>query len=145
MSLNLIKLCVGVDSAEHLLALQSARLERQRAAGQALKLVHRTRQIPRRRSELLDGGSLYWVIRGVIGVRQRFLDICEQKDVEGRKCCDLILSPTHIETYPQPRRAFQGWRYLTGEDAPADRVSDGADIGELPAAMRAELIELGLL
>jgi hypothetical protein len=48
-----------------------------------------------------------------------------------------------VLTRSQPRRAFQGWRYLVPADAPADLAA--GDVAGLPPEMRAELAELGLL
>jgi hypothetical protein len=109
------------------------------------ELRHRTRQMPRRADELKAGGSIYWVIKGVIQVRQRLLDLKEVRGDDGIRRCDLILDPQLVPTRPRPRRAFQGWRYLDGEDAPADLDLRGADVEEMPAEMKQELIELGLL
>jgi hypothetical protein len=50
-----------------------------------------------------------------------------------------------IETSVQPKRAFQGWRYYPDEDVPRDLHSLGAGIAEMPADLRRELSELGLL
>ena len=146
MPLNLIKLCVGVEDIEQLRAFQSARAEAMRAAGLEPRQAHVTRMTPRRRDELLDGGSLYWVIRGRIQVRQKLLDVDPFTDDDGIKRCRLVLSPKLIVVRPQPRRAFQGWRYFDGEDAPDDigPVGEGDD-DPIPAAMRAELTEMGLI
>lgn len=137
MSLNLLKLCVGVTEVEELLDWQRRRLKAER------KLYHTTRMIPRRREELLSGGSLYWVIKGQVQCRQRLTDIVPFTDDEGIGRCRLMLDPDIVLTRSQPRRAFQGWRYLEAKDAPAD-LSAG-DVGDLPPEMRAELAELGLL
>lgn len=144
--MHLIKLCVGVDSVEQLAAWQSLRLGQLRAAGETPELVHRTRQMPRQREAVLAGGSLYWVIKGTIQARQRILDLREETDGEGRPCCAIVLGEALIATRPQPRRAFQGWRYLVPEDAPADFGPAGeAATDGMPAAMRAALAELALL
>ncbi len=144
--MHLIKLCVGVDSLEQLAAWQAMRLEQMRAAGQTPELVHRTRQMPRQREAILGGGSLYWVIKGVIQARQRILDLRPETDGEGRPLCAIVLGEPLMATRPQPRRAFQGWRYLPPEDAPADIGPAQADETDgMPAAMRAALAELALL
>jgi len=49
-----------------------------------------------------------------------------------------------VRTEWQPRRAFQGWRYLKPEDAPAD-VRSGSGAEALPPKLRRELADLGLL
>jgi hypothetical protein len=96
---------------------------------------------PKRSQEVLAGGSLYWVIRGVIAVRQLIVEISEVRDDHGLRC-GLYLSPELVRTSPQPRRAFQGWRYLDACDAPADltAISGG---GELPDDLRRKLVEIG--
>src|ERR1700748_1774184 len=77
--LHLIKLCVGVDSLQELADWQKKRLKEKRAKGQKPELMHVTRQMPKRAEELLDGGSLYWVIRGQIMARQTLLELREVK------------------------------------------------------------------
>ena len=145
MTLHLIKLCVGIDSIAHLRERQAWRLDTEKAAGRAPELRHRTRQTPRRRDALLDGGSLYWVIKGVVQARQPLADLRPVTGDDGVPRCDIVLEPTLVPTRPRPRRAFQGWRYLLPEDAPADLSFSGTDADALPPEMRAELIELGLL
>jgi hypothetical protein len=137
MTLNLLKLCVGVAEVDELIDWQRRRLKAER------KLYHTTRMIPRRREELLDGGSLYWVIKGQVQCRQRLIDIVPFTDDEGIGRCRLMLDREIVLTRSQPRRAFQGWRYLVPADAPADLAA--GDVAGLPPEMRAELAELGLL
>ncbi|SDU20065.1 DUF1489 family protein [Stappia sp. ES.058] len=144
MTLNLLKLCVGVESIEHLQSWIDFRREERRARGETPEQCHTTRMVPTRRDELLDGGSLYWVIKGAIQVRQRLVDIRPFTDAAGIKRCDLVLEPVLHPTRPHPRRPFQGWRYLKAEDAPADLTRlDGS--GDIPEAMRRELVELCLI
>ncbi len=101
---------------------------------------------PRRRDEVLDGGSLYWVIKGRIQVRQALLDIDPFTDDDGIKRCRLVLDKKLIAVRPQPRRAFQGWRYFENEDAPQDIGEVGlADDDPIPPEMRAALTEMGLI
>ena len=145
MTLHLVKLCVGVDTVEDLQGWIEFRLEEKRRAGQTPEHFHTTRMMPRRGDELLDGGSLYWVIRGKVQVRQQLLEIRPFRDKDGIKRCHLVLEPRLVLTRWQPRRAFQGWRYLGQKDAPRDLSGDTARIAALPAKMRRELAELGLL
>ena len=100
--------------------------------------------MPRRGDELLQGGSIYWVIKGLIQVRQKILVLREVRGEDGIRRCDIILDQALVLTRPHPRRAFQGWRYLPGEDAPNDLGLSDLDGDEIPEEMRAELIELGL-
>jgi hypothetical protein len=143
MTIHLIKLCVGCDSIEDLAEWIDFRLKEARKARRKPEHMHTTRMMPTRRSDLLDGGSLYWVVKGIVQVRQRLMDIRPFTDAEGIRRCHLVLEPKLFPTVWQPRQAFQGWRYLATKDAPADlRPGRGGD--DLPPALRAELAELGL-
>lgn len=144
MTLHLIKLCVGAEDAEDLRSWQTGRLAEMRKRKEKPVLAHVTRMVPTRAAELLDGGSLYWVMKGFIRCRQRLLGIEPFVDGEGIRRCRLILDPEIVLTRRRERRAFQGWRYFEAKDAPEDvKASDGAD--DMPEAMRAELEALGLL
>ena len=144
MALHLIKLCVGADSIEDLREWVSQRSLTAMAAGLEPHSVHTTRMIPKRMEELLDGGSLYWVIKGQVQARQKLLDIRSFTGGDGITRCDLVLGPEVIETSSAPKRPFQGWRYLKDEEAPRDLGGSGlAD--DMPSDLRRELAELGLL
>ena len=145
MTLHLVKLCVGIDSIAHLAERQSYRLRQMRNAGEVPELWHRTRQMPRRREDVLEGGSHYWVIKGVIQVRQRILDLRAVRGDDGISRCDIVYETQLVPTRPQPRRAFQGWRYLETDAAPPDLDLRADGLDEMPAKMKADLIELGLL
>ena len=138
MALHLLKLCVGVSEVSELQDWQQRRLR------ENSRIFHVTRMIPRRRDEVLDGGSLYWVIRAKITVRQQIIDIEPFTDVDGINRCRLVFDPELVLVKPVPKRAFQGWRYLKAEDAPADLGRQEGD-ADLPVEMRLELAELGLL
>ncbi|KQT83531.1 DUF1489 family protein [Aurantimonas sp. Leaf443] len=138
MPLHLIKLCVGVESVEDLEAHVAARLAMAPAAGQR----HTTRMVPKRADEIVGQGSLYWVIKGQVQVRQKVLALEPFTDGEGIGRCHIVLEPVFVRTQWQPRRAFQGWRYLLPEEAPPDEGEAGAG---LPAMLRRELADLGLL
>ena len=145
MTVHLVKLCVGIDTVQDLKAWQTERLAYLARAGEVPELCHRTMQAPRRRDEVLDGGSLYWVIKGVILARQRILDLKKTTKDDGRRCCGIVLDPEIVTTRPHPRRAFQGWRYLEAADAPPDgRVAEN-DRDEIPPGMREDLRELRLI
>ena len=143
MGLNLVKLCVGASSIEDLQAWIDFQMDEKKSREKIAEQIHTTRMVPKRVEELLKGGSLYWVIKNNVQCRQKLLAIREFVDTDGIKRCDLVLEPKIIETQWQPRRPFQGWRYLDGKDAPQD-LSTGAT-AELPAELRQELAELGLL
>ena len=145
MALHLIKLCVGCDGIEDLEDWIAMKLDERRRAGDPVEQFHTTRMVPTRTAELLDGGSLYWVIKGNVQCRQRLLDIRPFTDDEGIGRCRLILDPEVVPTEWQPRRAFQGWRYLKPADAPTDLDPGKAAILEMPPQLRRELAELGLL
>ncbi|KQT60298.1 MULTISPECIES: DUF1489 family protein [unclassified Aureimonas] len=143
MPLHMIKLCVGAESVEDLQSWVAHRLGEAAREGRVREQFHQTRMIPKRVDEVLDGGSLYWVIKGRVQVRQPILALRPIVDGEGIKRCHIVLEPRFVLTDPQPRRPFQGWRYLVPEEAPADLDSElGA---ALPADLRNELAELGLL
>ena len=143
LMLHLIKLCVGVDSLQELADWQKKRLKEKRAKGQKPELIHVTRQMPKRAAELLQGGSLYWVIRGQIMARQTLLELREMKK-NGVPHCGLVYDKELIAVVARPRRAFQGWRYLEDKDAPAD-LSRTKGAKGLPEALQRELAALGLL
>ncbi len=143
MTLHLIKLCVGCSSPEELAAWIDYRMAEMRADGQKPEQMHTTRMVPKQVDELLDGGSLYWVMKGNVQCRQKLLDIRPFTDTDGIQRCHLVLEPKIILTAWQPRRAFQGWRYLKPDDAPMDENSNGKN--QLPAELRQELADLGLL
>jgi hypothetical protein len=139
--LHLTKLAVGVRDADHLRAWQTERL-RERAP-----LRHRTRSFPRRRAEVLDGGSMYWVIAGTMLARQRIVDIIEDQRDDLTPCTSLILDPELVTLVGRPTRPFQGWRYLDPDGAPPDMPAFGTILGldGLPATLRQELRALCLL
>ena len=142
---HLIKMAVGIDSVEHLARRQAERVRLMVEAGQEPVLRHITRNTPRRAAELCEKGSLYWVIRGFIAVRQRVLACERVVNSEGRPSCALVLDPSLVRTQMRPSRPFQGWRYLPTAKAPPDvtGAEDGSD--DLPAEMADELRTLGLL
>ena len=142
MPIHLIKLAVGVDDLEHLRKLQKQRRKERRQKPNSPHWVF-TRNTPRRAEELLDGGSLYWVIRGVVRCRQELVGFDEDRDADGDKYCRIKVRRTVVPTAPKAMRAFQGWRYYEDELAPPDlRAGDTADV---PADMASELRRLGLL
>jgi hypothetical protein len=100
---------------------------------------------PARVGDLVDGGSLFWVIKGNVQCRQHLLEVRPFVDGQGISRCHLMLDPLVIRTVWQPRRAFQGWRYLKPADAPADLAAAGRGLLEMPPTLRRELAELGLL
>ena len=130
MALHLIKLCVGVSEVEW--------LETRAASGRPL-IVH-TRMTPKRAVEIEDGGSLYWVVKGVVACRQPIVDITTRGEGKTSRC-EITLEPRVIRTAPLARRPFQGWRYLESKDAPVDLTT--AEATDLPQDLAKELRELG--
>lgn len=139
MTLHLIKLAVGIDDVEHLLARQ--RLNRRG------NVEHRTRMMPKRVQELLAGGSMYWVIRGFIQARRPLVDLTEGKDANGRALCVIEMAPKVVLVQPRAQRPFQGWRYLKSDAAPLDMRGNFKSYidPKMPKDMRIELVRLGLL
>ena len=134
MPLHIIKLCVGVDSVDELRAWR----KEQKRAGRAC-VVH-TRQSPKRCPEVLDGGSLYWVIKGVVRCRQAIAGV-DTIDDGPKTRCEIRLEDELVLTEPMPRRAFQGWRYLDPREAPRDL--DPCIGADLPSDLAAQLRSLG--
>lgn len=145
MALHLLKLCVGVESIADLESRIAARLDARKARGEPAEQFHTTRMVPRRMEELLDGGSLYWVIKGQVSARQPILDIRPFTDADGISRCNIILEPVVIPVQPRRCRAFQGWRYLADKEKPRDLRGGQTDVGHMPEALQRELRELGLL
>jgi len=145
MTLHLIKLCVGADSIADLEEWVDERVAERVRRGGARRSQHVTRMVPTRAAELVDGGSLYWVVKGQLAARQRLLEIEPFVDVDGVGRCRLWLDPEVAPVRPRPMRPFQGWRYFAGKDAPADLSAAGAGASEMPEELRRTLGELGLL
>ena len=139
MALHLIKLAVGIDDVAHLRQVQK---ERRRERG---RYVFYTRHMPRRSAEILDGGSIYWVIKGYVRVRERILGFVPVLEADGERYTLVRYDPKFVETEWQPKRPFQGWRYLQPKDAPPDRPAGAAATDDLPPAMMQELRSLGLI
>jgi len=137
MTVHLKKLSVGSQSLETLRVWQALRLS------ETGRLIHVTRNRPRRAKEILNGGSIYWIIRGVMSARQHIIDLAEVRRADGQVACGIVLSPDLVATVPTKMRIFQGWRYLETKDAPAD-MNDPVD-ESMPPTLVAELRELGVL
>lgn len=143
MTLNIIKLAVGADSIEDLERWHAWQTGQRQALGLKPVPVCDTRMVPKRRDAVLAGGSLYWVIKGVVLVRQQITDIVALTGEGGQTRCELWLDPVHHRTEPVRRKAFQGWRYLDPKDAPRDLEAGPGGGAGLPEALRRELVELG--
>ena len=139
-TINLIKLCVGADGVEDLHAWQ----RNPQACTKDGYPRHVTRMWPKRAEEVLAGGSIYWVIKGVILARQRVLRFDPVEGQDGIQRCAMVFEPELIRTEPAPRRPFQGWRYLKPDDAPRDLPAYRAGDDELPPELAEALAEFGL-
>ncbi len=151
MPINIRKLSVGSESVESLQAWQQE--NKKIRDGQ---IWHITRNWPKRRDELLDGGSIYWIIKGVMQARQRIVGFMEDEAsamqiaqnseaINKKPYCRIMLASELILTKPWPHRPFQGWRYLKPEDAPPDMNSNINDEDEMPLGMAADLKNMGLI
>ena len=138
--LNILKLCVGAESVEDLTAWQTSQAHRW-PKGRA---VHVTRMWPKREAEILGGGSLYWVIKGVILARQQIMALERVEGSDGIQRCAMVLDAAVVRTEPAPRRPFQGWRYLAPEDSPRDLPEMRGSDSALPPALAAALADIGL-
>jgi hypothetical protein len=139
MPVHLLKMAVGATDLDHLQELQTLRRSERGMC------CFYTRNMPRRRADVLDGGSIYWVIKGQVRARQRLLGITPTVGADGERYCIVEYEPRLVATLWQPRRPFQGWRYLEPGDAPSDRPAGAAIDDEMPPAMARELRALGLL
>ena len=136
MTVHLKKISVGSASLNNLREFQAQRI------ANGGRLVHLTRNWPRRSEELLDGGSIYWIIKGVMTARQAIIDFVEAQRTDGRPACGIVLSPEIIAVVPTRMRIFQGWRYLEVVDTPPDLGE--SDDPNMPSDLLAELRALGI-
>lgn len=137
---NLLKLCVGAEKVEDLIDWQQS----QRGRWPDGLPRHVTRMWPKRETEIISGGSLYWVFKGMILARQRIDGLEEVVGADGITRCAILLDPEVIRTEGAPRRPFQGWRYLSAEEAPRDLPKGRAREEALPPALAQALAEIGL-
>jgi len=142
-SLHLIKLCVGLSHLSELQSFQRDRAGTTNPCTGRVELAHITRHAPRRAAELLTGGSIYWVMSGLLVARQRLLEL-RSIEIDGKPYCAIVYDRLLVPVARWPRRPFQGWRYLRAEDAPPDLTSEEAS-GALSSDLHWELAKLGLL
>lgn len=142
MSLHLLKLSVGPKTVAQLRAIQALRAKAQPP------LRHQTRVMPKRAAEILAGGSIYWVVGGFVQVRQRVLDLVDDSWDDNSPCCGIVLDPELVPVEARAVKAFQGWRYLSAEDAPPDVLEAkvaASGLDALPPKLRAALREAALI
>ena len=140
---HLIKLSVGPQKLQDLVDRQAHEIQTLKRQRQPQELIHVTRRTPRRAEEALDGGSIYWVIKGWIVARQELREF-RPLVWDDKAHCGLVFAPEMILVQPRPRRPFQGWRYLERSDAPPDRAP-GSSIDGLSDELERALVESGLL
>lgn len=142
MTLHMQKLSVGTESIATLQEWQDSYVLRRKKRGLSPYHEHVTRMFPKQVEGLLDGGSIYWVIKGLVQCRNEIVALDQVRTQDGRKACSILMKPKLIPVVPTPKRPFQGWRYLKPEDAPADLGEIGG-VDELPPELRAKLVNLG--
>ena len=141
MTIHLLRMAVGINSIADLIDLQKRRSQ----INPDSRLFSTTRNVPKRVDDLLDGGSIYWVVKRLIRVRQEIISISQEINNEGKKYCLIEINPKQIKVEPRAQKPFQGWRYLNTEDAPVDIELRSSPKAELPEEMLIELKELGLM
>ena len=145
MTVHLVKMAVGIDSLDHLADVQKQRRAKLKAERGKAMLIHKTRNTPKRAAEIVKAGSIYWIVKGFIRVRQRILGFEKGIGREGKPFCEIRLDPKLVRTVPLPHKPMQGWRYLEDTDKPADLTGKAAAAEEMPPEMMMKLRELGLL
>ena len=143
---NIVKLAVGVQSVEELALIQK-RFSNQSRVQTSKGFYHSTKLMPKRHEAIVDSGSLYWVIKGVICARQKIVEIIKKEDTDGVKRCRIYLDNSIVKTTPVRKRPFQGWRYLKKTRTPADIV-DPITVtfdDDIPVEMQRQLLEVGLI
>ncbi len=137
---NILKLSVGSETVEDLAQWQIG----QRHRWPEGRAVHVTRMWPKREAEIVAGGSIYWVIKGLVLARQRILGLEERIGADGIRRCAFLLDPALVRTDPAPRRPFQGWRYLEPEQSPRDLPPGRDREAALPPELARALADIGL-
>lgn len=143
MPLHILKVAAGISSLEQLKRVITQYSYNDPELGHIMHMS--SRNTPKRAEELLDGGSVFWIIKRSIVARAPLVAIREDERLDGKKGCQMCIRPEVILTIPQPKRGFQGWRYLKAEDAPADLMEGTKDTGQGSPELAAELRTLGLL
>lgn len=139
--INLIKLSVGSETMDDLAAWQATK----RAQTEDGLPRHVTRMWPKRAEEILAGGSIFWVIKGVLTCRQRILRLDEYFGADGIRRCAIVSDPELVRVQSALKRPFQGWRYLKPEDTPPDLPKSRSGEDPLPVELNRALAEIGVL
>ena len=142
--INLVKICVGAQSVSDLYNWQKQRVIKECKSSQSI-IRHVTRMRPKRAEELLNAGSLYWVVKGYILVRQKIIGLEDIVGSDNIVRCAIMLDPQIIQTIPKAKKPFQGWRYLNTDDAPKDSMLFSESEKQIPLSLERGLLELGIL
>ncbi len=145
MALHLVKMAVGAESVEDIAEFQKRRRAKLKAERGKAILIHRTRNMPKREAEILDGGSIYWIVKGFIRARQRILGFERVTGRDGRPDCEIRLAVQLFRTVPLAHKPIQGWRYMEADNAPLDLPAKAKRGDDMPPEMMMKLRELGLL
>jgi hypothetical protein len=137
MTIHMVKLSVGSEDVDDIARWQAHQMK------SVSNPVHHTRMFPKRAEEMLLGGSIYWVVKGAIRVRQRIIDLRLEQDETGRDMCAIVFDPELIRTYARAKRPFQGWRYLKPGEAPRD-LKSGEAAQDIPADLDMALKNAGV-
>ena len=140
-TINLVKLSVGTETVANLADWQASPMAQTRDNLPR----HITRMWPKRGDELLNGGSIYWVIKGVILCRQTVLRLDEVTGSDRIRRCAIVWDPQLVPVAATPKRAFQGWRYLQTTDAPPDLSQSRPNDDDLPPELQAALASIRIL
>ncbi len=143
MAVNLLKTAAGLKELPELVERQAPHIFKYE--GKKATWAY-TRYVPKRAEEILQsGGSIYWILKNRIQVRQKILGF-EQVVENDDSWCKIIVEPQLWRTLSVQKRAIQGWRYFEGKPVPKDRglYLSGQD-DEPPAEMAEELRKAGLL
>ena len=139
--IHILKLSVGTEDVADLAAWYAS--PRAQTADGLPR--HITRMWPKREAEVTNGGSIYWIIKGVLTCRQRIIRFDEVTGADGIKRCAIVMDPTLVRVSPVQRQPFQGWRYLNPSDAPPDLTAARAGDDVLPVELSAALADIGVL
>jgi len=141
--LHIIKLCVGAQNVTELYNWQKNRIIFVEKFEDPVTFII-TRMRPKKEKELLNGGSIYWVFKGLILARQKIIGFNNIIGEDNILRCKIILNSQIILTDSQQKRPFQGWRYFKQEEIPNDRELYSEDKIELPLELQKELSEIGI-
>jgi hypothetical protein len=138
LTYNLKKIAVGIETIERL------RIRQEMLFNAYGKILHTTRNMPKQKEQLIKTGSIFWIIKRNVLVRQKILDIISVIRDDGSKGCEIELDKNLVRVIPTPMKPFQGWRYYMVDDTPPDLNLGNLENEDLPENINSELIKLGL-